>query len=439
MSSVNGGLKAARAPVKPTSFRFTDSYLQRLKVPPGKRELIQFEPNTGLGIRTSALQISFIVQLRLKDGRRWRETLGPYGKLTVEAARTAVQAIAGDIAKGIDPFLSRAEAIKVTRLAEEVKRFTLRALVERWRRDHLSERRMSYARRAVAGVTRNFASLLDQPAAALTKADVKAAIEATREASGPAAARFAAATLRAALRWALSEDLLAVDPLNGFKPPPHTTGRERVLKDGELRRIWEAAGRLRYPGGPFVKLLLLTGARRHEIAGLRWDEISEAEGGKAIELPSARTKTGAGHRIPLTAAAVQVLSTCPRVVGCSYVFSSDGWRALNNFDRVKKAIDEEIAKSGPPILDWTFHDFRRSLVSTLASEDFDFDPVVLDMLLGHVPSKLSSIARIYQKHQFAGTRRGALEAWAGHVTQVPASVSRLPASKGEKAGKRRRG
>jgi hypothetical protein len=76
---------------KQARFRFTDSYLQKLKVPPGKREVTVFEANTGLGVRASATgHVSFIVQLRLKNGRRWRETLGAYGKLTVETARADV-------------------------------------------------------------------------------------------------------------------------------------------------------------------------------------------------------------------------------------------------------------------------------------------------------------------------------------------------------------
>jgi integrase len=75
--------------------------------------------------------------------------------------------------------------------------------------------------------------------------------------------------LRAAYGWALSEELIDQDPLNGLKLPAHAADRDRVLTIDEARRIYAAAGRLDYPAQHFIRLLLLTGARRAEIAGLR--------------------------------------------------------------------------------------------------------------------------------------------------------------------------
>ena len=99
---------------KPTSvgelppLPFFDAF-SRSQIPTGAREVIQFEDGTGLGVRVSKSGISFIGQLPLKDGNHWRWTIGAYGKLTVEPARAAVQAVAGEIALGIDPRLKRAE------------------------------------------------------------------------------------------------------------------------------------------------------------------------------------------------------------------------------------------------------------------------------------------------------------------------------------------
>jgi integrase len=65
-------------------------------------------------------------------------------------------------------------------------------------------------------------------------------------------------------------------------------GRERVLSDDELRAVWTATS-----GGDqhsaVVRLLLLTGARRDEIGGLKWDEIDFDDA--MISLPGERTKT----------------------------------------------------------------------------------------------------------------------------------------------------
>jgi integrase len=428
---------------RPRGFRFSDAFLRKLKLPPGKREAIQFEAGTGLGIRVlKSGQISFIGQLPLKDGTRFRWTIGAYGKLTIEAARDAVQALAGDIAKGMDPRQKRAEveaAAKREAEAAEAKKFTLRALVERWKRDSLSTRRPGYAVRAAANVERTFKGLLDVPAAALARPDVRNALEAkrtqktkrssgrgSRVEGGPAAVRNAAASLRAAYRWALSEELLDADPLNGLKLPARTADRDRVLTVDEARRIYAAACALPYPTGHFVRLLMLTGMRRSEAAGLRWDEIAtEGEGGaKAIELPPARTKTGAGHHVPLSGTALEVIAECTRhrIVGSPYVLTSDGWRSFGNYARAKTGLDQALDGD---IADWRLHDFRRTIVSTLARKPFRYNPVMLDLLLGHQPAQLSPVARIYQQEEHHDDRREALEAWAKHLTQPPATVSDL--------------
>ena len=76
------------------AFRFSDAFIEQdSRCRTGRREVIQFEDSTGLGVRVSQTgQISFIVQLKLKDGSRHRETLGAYGKLTIDSARAAAQA-----------------------------------------------------------------------------------------------------------------------------------------------------------------------------------------------------------------------------------------------------------------------------------------------------------------------------------------------------------
>ena len=69
--------------------RLTDAYLKKIKPPPGKRDLVIFEDRTGLGVRVhESGVVSFVVQFRMPDGRRFRETLRPsYPGLSVAKAR----------------------------------------------------------------------------------------------------------------------------------------------------------------------------------------------------------------------------------------------------------------------------------------------------------------------------------------------------------------
>ena len=107
------------------------------------------------------------------------------------------------------------------------------------------------------------------------------------------------------------------------------------------------------------------------------------------------------------------------------MFTSDGWRPFGNFARLKAWVDAAIGEEGAPIENWRLHDFRRTLVSTLAAKPFRFDPITLDLLLGHQPSQLSPVARIYQKEKHLDARRAALEAWAKHLTMPSAEVVTL--------------
>jgi integrase len=418
---------------KPRAFRFTDDFLKRAMSPgklKGRREVVQFEDGTGLGVRVSASNVSFLVQLPRKGRPPYRATVGRWGVLTVEQARNAVKALAGKIALGIDLDDERREIeakAKAEAEAEEAKRFTVRVLVDRWNRDHLSGRRPNYAKGAYKRVIHHFKHLLDVPAHLIDRKEVKRAAEKTRDEAGPAAARNALLSLKSAYRWALGEDLIDADPLNGIKLPPKTGDRERVLSLDEARRIWAATSRLDYPGGLVVQLLWLTGCRRGEIAGLRWDEVvdevddKENVVGKVVEIPPARTKTGAGHRVPLSKAALQVIDEAKRdrIVGSPYVFSSDGAVAFRNYARVKIALDAALDVE---IKDWRWHDTRRSIVTYLAGPPRSYDPVVIDLLLGHAPSKLSPTARIYQRFEHADTRREMLETWAAALTQPSAEV-----------------
>ena len=82
---------------------------------------------------------------------------------------------------------------------------------------------------------------------------------------------------------------------------------------------------------------------------------------------------------------------------------------------------------------WTLHDFRRTIVSTLARKPFRFNPVVLDKLLGHQPTTLTPVARIYAQEEHADLRREALAAWGRFLTQPPAEVVDLARKRGRTA------
>ena len=125
---------------------------------------------------------------------------------------------------------------------------------------------------------------------ALTPRDIREKIE--KLSGTPAVKHRAYSVLRAFLAWAHRRHYIEHSPRARMKAPPPSRSRERVLSDIEIKAIWRALDSDVY--GRIVKLLLLTGQRRGEIAGLTGSMI----GADTIILPSENTKNGPLYVIP---------------------------------------------------------------------------------------------------------------------------------------------
>ena len=113
--------------------------------------------------------------------------------------------------------------------------------------------------------------------------------------------------------------------------PGAETKRDRVLNDNELAAVSRAAGEIGWPFGSVAELLILTGARRSEIAHLRWSEIE----GDTIRLSGERTKNGDPHTIPLSKPALEILAKLPRIAGSDLVFTTNGKTAISGWSKAK--------------------------------------------------------------------------------------------------------
>ena len=78
-----------------------------------------------------------------------------------------------------------------------------------------------------------------------------------------------------------------------------------MLSNEEAGAIWRAACEAPYPFGAIVRLLMLTGQRREEVAGMTWAELSEDLATWTI--PATRTKNGTPHLVPLSQPASKIL------------------------------------------------------------------------------------------------------------------------------------
>jgi integrase len=202
--------------------------------------------------------------------------------------------------------------------------------------------------------------------------------------------------------------------------------REIVLSELELKAVWAAAGKLGEPYTGVIRLLILTGQRLNEIAGLRWAEVNF--GKKQIELPGWRTKNGLAHIVALSPAAIEILEAAKEKKIQSeegLVFTITGGQ-LNGWSRLRGRLYEATEEAfGSKPQAWVIHDLRRSAATHMA-EDLKIAPHIVDRILNHVTGVVKRVAKIYNRAEYLDERREALEKWAryvdGFVSGSPSNV-----------------
>jgi integrase len=181
------------------------------------------------------------------------------------------------------------------------------------------------------------------------------------------------------------------------------TRRDRVLTDAEIRSVWTACDGAGQPFGNLIRLALLLGQRREEVAGMEWAELDLDRALWVI--PAIRYKTRAEHAVPLPSYAVELLRGMPRV--CErFVFSTEPGSHFSGFSKSKARLDEA---SG--IRDWRIHDLRRTMRTGLAGLGVDAD--IAERVIGHV---IRGVRGVYDRHAYLNEKRAALERWATHLT-----------------------
>lgn len=312
------------------ALKLTDTTVGAVACPPGKKDLLLFDTVTkGFGLRvTAGGKRIFLYQYRVGPKVR-RHKLGEWPALTVAKARRLVEIERCKVHEGGDPVAARRsrQAAIVAAEAEAARRkkadaFTVAAALEQWREGHLASRRPSYQAAATKRLRAALAEWLEQPAAGFDQAKAVEALDQVKAGFGPIAANRVRAYGRACFGWAHKRGTLPGNPFAAVPKPAQERARDRVLNDDELARVWQAAAELEQPWRAIVQLLILTGQRRGEVAGMAWAELTLEPAATAVwRMPGARTKNGHAHDVPLSTAALAVLAEVPRFAGCPLALS----------------------------------------------------------------------------------------------------------------------
>ena len=420
-------------------FRLTDASIQKLKPGTDRREIADLgQPGLYLVMQQSG-RLSWAYRYRSPvDGKGRKMTLGSYPALTLADARAGTRDAIGKLAKGIDPASqAKAEAEAVT----DATKTTVDAFLD----DFLSRHADKKLKASTAKEMRRVADKEIRPAwgsrqaAEITKRDVVRLLDGIEKRGKLIYANRVLAMVRKFFNWLVEKAELDQSPAAGVAAPSQEVSRDTVLTDDEIRWLWKATDK-RDTYSKIVRLLLLTGQRRGEVAGMTYAEIDSAKG--EWNLAEERTKNGRPQWVPFSPSAKAIMASAIKIKGCPFVFSTDGESQLSGWSKYKARLDRDMLKiarqeaaergvdvEAVTLRDWRLHDLRRTCASGMASLNIPLH--VVERLLNHVSGTFAGVAGVYNRHQYTEERRRALEAWDKHLMAllegVPDNVIKLGA------------
>ena len=372
----------------------TDRAIQALKsAPPGKRRIVWDALVPGLGLRVTERGVKTFVLVTRYPGspNPTPRSLGVYGAISLEAARTKARGWIELIASGIDP-----EDRAKQKLAE-----TFQAIADNYfqrkAKDHRSRNRTEATLARLV-----YPSFGSRPIETISRSDIVRLLDQIEDDCGPMMATRTLGIIGRVMNFHASRSDDFRSPIVKGMTRGVEQARSRILSDEELRAIWKATGD--YPVfGPLLKFILLTATRRYEAGRMTWSELNGSE----WTIPARRYKTNLDHVVPLSPLAQSILRDLGPARG-DFVFTANRPQAIGGYERHKRAIDQMSGVTG-----WVIHDLRRTARSLMSRAGIASDHA--ERCLGHV---IGGVRGVYDRHEYFEEKSRAFEALAAQVERI---------------------
>ena len=380
----------------------------RFEVSDGKGLSIRITPN---GSKTWVFRYQFNRVSR-------RMSLGNYPGVTLADARESHALALQSVQRGIDPGLkAKQEKAKMKAaptfedLLIEFWEMELKTAPSGKERKRLVEKDVlhTWGKRKVSSITRRDAVLL---------------LDVVRKRAPVGANRLQGLLVRM-FNFASERGIIEHSPLTGMRRTQEHA-RARVLSDAEIKTLWSALDLehkeidIYRPTKLALKMILLTGQRPGEVAGMQWEDIQE----DWWIIPPENTKIREENRVPILPLVAGLIEDA-RVYseGTPFVFASsyNQGRPLT-----VRALSNAIRRHRPEIgitESFTPHDLRRTLRTRLA--ELGVSDIVAEKLLGH---KLQGVLGIYNRHGYEDEKRHALEVWEKRLKAIVGIETVKPAN-----------
>jgi integrase len=356
-------------------------------------------------------------------GRPQRLTLGTYPDLSLRNARGKADKLRQVIIAGKNPFAQKQDAL--------ARSFA--ALAERYLNEHARRHK-----RSAAKDERNLRLHIlprwgDRDFATIGRGDVIALIERIVSAGKPVLANHVHRLISGIFSFAMDVDLSGANPAARLRKRGVERVKTRVLSDDEVRLFWMHIAKrpIAHSVGLALRLVLVTGARPGEVAGMARSELEFDNEGRSVAwtIPNARSKNGRMHFVPLSSFASAILSEALVIAGAdtSFVFPSRAARGHVDSSILATAmarLSTILPDNEPGTATWkaeppTAHDLRRTCATRLAAAGVPAEDV--SAILSHVRADVTG--RHYDHYRRADEKRRALDRWARILAAIVESAS----------------
>ena len=404
---------------------FTAGRVSGFKCPPDKKQAFLWDVTApGLGLRaTPAGKPAYVFQ-SVYQGKDLRITIGSPAAWSIPDAQAKARELQRLIDEGKDPRDLKRKALAAHAEKQAAAAADAVTVGEAWQR-YLEQRRpfwgelnyRDHVKMAQAGgeqrkrlpdvktIPGPLAELMPLRLAELTAPAIEA--WAAREAKDrPARVRLALRLLKAFMRWAASEPDLKgkADPAAASAKKAREVAGKAKPKNDYIQReqlpVWfEYVRQIQNPViAAYLQCLLLTGARREELAELKWEDVNFQWRGMEL-----KDKIEGRRAVPLTPYVSHLLAALPR--RNEWVFSSPG-SASGRLTEPSIAHRQACAAAG---LELTLHGLRRSFASLC--EWLDIPGGISAQIQGHAPQGVREQNYIRRPLDLLRVHHEKIEAW----------------------------
>jgi len=437
---------------------FTDLFIRSLK--PAEKEYSRREKG-GFGVRVYPTGRKTFFYLYRVDGQRRLLNLGEYYdpkrkgevkgyRLTLQEARdfydserVKVKDLKNGRATGPDPVELRKQQSVRRKIAQfESKRIpTVAKFIEEYIEGHAKIKKRSW-RTDEKALKKDILPVWGPlKITDIKRRDIRPILDAMVKRGAPVQANRLLAYVRKMFSYAVSRDVIEINPFLRMETPSNENSRERYLSADEIMLFWNNLDAT--DAMPEIKralrLILVTGQRPGEVMGLHRLEIE----GRWWTLPKERSKNREANRIYLTDMALELIGDAKE-----YIFESPRKRrgekdvsdkiASHPFDPLvaTKSIKRNLAvpitdDNGKPLFTddgkpavknilgvapFTPHDLRRTVSTHMA--EIGIDEQTIDRIQNHVTNRKRGVTHVYVRYTYDKEKQAAMEAWERKLKSI---------------------